>query len=191
MTSMTDPTAPGAPEGVNGLSATLSPVRTRAATVNDAELVQALYAATPSYFEIISMPIPTVAEVRTDLATATSDPRRHVELVLVDPQAACEGVSVDPTTGAVVVGYLDYKLYYPQQGDATANLLQIHPGMQSSGVGSSCVRDLEERLRTRSQRMLASIYGNNPRARRFWEGLGYRFAIDARPLLEWFDKRLA
>ena len=38
--------------------------------------------------------------------------------------------------------------------------------------------------------MLASIYGDNPRARKFWERLGYQFAIDAKPLLVWYAKEL-
>lgn len=170
---------------------TLSPVRTRSATVADAPLVHELYAATPAYFDIISIPVPTVAEVSTDLATAIADPRRFVELVLLDPERAAPNCDIDPVSGAAVVGYLDYKLDYPEAGDATVNLLLVRAGLQSLGVGSACIRDLEERLRGRSSRLLASIYGENPRARRFWESLGYRFAIDARPLLEWFAKSLA
>ncbi len=170
---------------------TLSPVRTRSATVDDAPLVQELYEATPGYFEIISIPVPTVAEVRTDLATAIADPRRYVEIVLLDLTEAGPGFDLDPVSGAAVVGYLDYKLDYPASGDATVNLLLVRAGMQSHGVGSACVKGLEERLKGRSQRMLASIYGENPRARSFWESHGYRFAIDARPLLEWYGKSLA
>lgn len=177
---------------------TVTPVRTRSATVADAPLIHDLYAATPGYFDIISIPVPTVEEVATDLATAIADPRRYVELVLVDeehrpsasdPEAApCQR---DPSSGLYVVGYLDYKLDYPDPGDATVNLLLVRSGLQSSGVGSACALDLEQRLAGRSQRLLASIYGENPRARRFWEGLGYHFAIDAKPLLEWYAKQLA
>lgn len=185
------PAAPTAPEGVTSLLPTLSPVQTRMATAADARLVHDLYAATPGYFEIISIPVPTVSEVSTDLATAGADPRRYTELVLLDPSTAGPDLDIDPVTGAAVVGYLDYKLDYPGKGDATVNLLLVRSGLQSRGVGSACIRDLELRLKGRSARMLASIYGDNPRARRFWESLGYRFAIDARPLLEWYGKSLA
>jgi len=41
------------------------------------------------------------------------------------------------------------------------------------------------------RRVLASIYGQNPGARRFWEALGYAFAIDAKPVLDWYAKQLA
>jgi len=183
------------PEGVKTLYPTLTSVRTRPATVDDAPLVHDLYLATPGYFEIISMPMPTAQEVATDLATAVADPRRHVEIVLWpgdDPELpAAAGCRTDPVSGAPVAGYLDYKLDYPEEGDATVNLLLVRPGLQSYGVGSACAQDLEARLAGRSRRLLASIYGDNPRAKRFWERLGYHFAIDAKPLLEWYAKQLA
>lgn len=170
-------------------------MRTRSASTLDATLVHELYAATPAYFEIISIPVPTMQEVATDLATATQDPRRFIEIVLLDgPEGdslgASAGCTPDPVTGLPVAGYLDYKLDYPAPGDATVNLLLIRNTLQSSGVGTRCAEDLEKRLNGRAQRMLASIYGENPRARSFWERLGYGFAIDARPLLEWYAKQL-
>src|SRR5690606_4661799 len=119
--------------------------------------------------------------------------RRHAELVLVEDGAAAsaEPAIVDPLSGRLVVGYLDYKLDYPERGDATVNLLLVLPSLQSRGIGAACARDLERRLAGRSRRMLASIYGDNPRARRFWERLGFSFAIDAKPHLDWYAKTLA
>jgi len=185
-------------------------IRTRPAGSGDAELVRGLYAATPEYFDIISIPVPTVDEVRTDLETAAADPRRRIELVLLENGApssngeAKRGVAavsvgatiggpdpvIDPSTGMPVAAYLDYKLDYPDPGDATVNLLLVRGGLQSRGIGGACALDLESRLRGRARRLLASIYGENPRARRFWENLGYVFAIDARPILDWYAKQL-
>ncbi len=190
--------APSAPGGVRNLYSTVTPVRTRSVTVTDAPLIHDLYGGTPGYFDIISIPLPTVEEVATDLATAIADPRRYVEIVLIDeehrpatPHPEAGPCQRDPISGNYVVGYLDYKLDYPELGDATVNLLLIRPGLQSHGLGSACALDLEQRLAGRSKRLLASIYGENPRARRFWEGLGYHFAIDAKPLIEWYAKQLA
>lgn len=177
---------------------TTTGVTTRPVGPDDAPIVQAVYSHSPGYFEIISTPIPTLEEVRTDLATGMSDPRRHLELILVTPNfPASTGnpgdspVLTDPLTGQRVAGYLDYKLDYPDKGDATVNLLLILPWLQSHGIGAACARDLEARLNGNTRRMLASIYGSNPRARSFWERLGYTFAIDARPILDWYAKLLA
>ncbi|MDA0700684.1 MAG: GNAT family N-acetyltransferase [bacterium] len=165
-------------------------ITTRRVDVDDAELVHALYLATPSYFDVISIPVPSMAEVRTEIAAAQGDERRHIELVLADPEPRWPGLTQDPRSGRLIVGYLDYKLDYPEPGDATVNLLLIHGAVQSLGLGGRVVPDLERRLKGAARRVLASIYGRNPSARRFWERLGYSFAMDARPVLEWYAKEL-
>lgn len=166
--------------------------QTRPATAADAALVHALYEATPGYFDIISIPVPTLSEVETELGAAAGDPRRHTELVLAPQEVALprDWRLVDPMSGRPVVGYLDFKLDYPEAGDATVNLLLVHDRLQSRGIGERCVRDLEDRLGGRVRRVLASIYGQNPRAERFWRSLGYSFAIDAKPVLDWYAKTL-
>jgi GNAT superfamily N-acetyltransferase len=168
-------------------------VLTRAARDDDAHLVHALYLATPDYFDLISIPVPTRAEVRTELAAAERDERRHVELVLERerPPVGDADALYDAVSDGWVVAYLDYKIDYPELGDATVNLLLVHGELHDRGIGRLAVRDLEARLGGSVRRVLASIYGRNPTARRFWEGLGYTFAIDARPVLDWYAKSLA
>lgn len=178
---------------MSALNVTSPGAITRPADPSDATLVHRLYEKTPGYFEVISIPVPTLAEVKTDLETAARDARRRTELVLLLPEqrAPADDGLVDPVSGRQVVGYLDYKLDYPDAGDATVNLLLVGGDAQGRGIGSRCVRDLERRLRGSARRVLASIYGQNPRARRFWEALGYAFAIDAKPILDWYAKSLA
>lgn len=177
---------------MSALNLTSPGALTRPADASDASLVHRLYEKTPGYFDVISIPIPTLAEVKTDLDTAVRDGRRRTELVLLPPQERVprDAGLADPVSGRQVVGYLDYKLDYPDAGDATVNLLLIEGDLQGRGIGSRCVRDFEVRLRGRVRRVLASIYGQNPGARRFWEGLGYAFAIDAKPVLDWYAKQL-
>ncbi len=166
----------------------------RPATPADAPLVHALYLSNPKYFDIISIPLPSIDEVATELAAAERDERRVIELVTV---AALPGIDLD-LEGAMqdadgkgwVLGYLDYKLDYPEVGDATVNLLLVHDAARERGIGRTVVQRLEARLAGRVGRLLASIYGRNAGARRFWEGLGYRYAIDARPVVEWYGKTL-
>lgn len=163
-------------------------VLTRPATIADASLVHRLYTETPKYFDIISIPMPTHAEIRRELEAASQDPRRCVELAL--DGAFSDPANIDKQTGKTVVGYLDYKLDYPDPGDATVNLLLIREGLQSRGYGRKCMADLEQRLGGHVKRILASVYGQNTRAKHFWDSLGYSFAIDARPVLEWYAKEL-
>ena len=151
----------------------------RSASLADAERIFSIYEASPSYFDIISIPLPTLGEVKRELEAAAHDPKRHTEL-MVTKEGECERV----------VGYLDYKLDYPEAGDATVNLLLIPEGLQNRGYGRLCIGELETKLRGRTKRILASIYGRNPRAKGFWRSLGYTFAIDAKPVLEWYAKEL-
>lgn len=162
----------------------------RPATPQDAPLIHQLYLETPQYFEIISIPIPTLAEVARELEAAAADPRRHTELVLLAAPAAT-GDIVDPESDRVVIGYLDYKLHYPEADEAMVNLLLIHSRYQSRGYGRACVGLLESRLKRKVRRLLASIYGQNARAEKFWRALGYAFAIDAKPVLDWYAKELS
>lgn len=179
---------PNTPEALPANS--LEGMAWRSASVEDAAIVHALYLTTPGYFDMISIPIPTVAEVGIELGAAGEDERRRVELLLADLPAESAGLIRDPVGGACVVGVLDYKLDYPEPHDATVNLVLIHGAVQGRGFGAAAVGDLERRLRGRVRRLLAAVYGRNPVACGFWEHLGYRFAIDARPLLDWYAKEI-
>ena len=163
----------------------------RAAHPADASLIYELYRNAPGYFEIISMPVPTEAEVERELEAASGDERRFTELLFLPedivPARVPPGLS-DGESGRTVAGYLDYKLDYPDTGEAMVNLLLIHEGLQNLGLGRVCVTDLEARLQGQVKRLLASIYGQNPRAEHFWTSLGYRFAIDAKPVMDWYAK---
>lgn len=152
----------------------------RTAAPADAPVVHELYMDTPGYFALLSIPLPSEREVRVELEAAGADPRRRCEL-LVDARAPAE---------APPLGYLDVTLDYPGPGDATVNLLLVRGGLQGRGIGTAAMRALEMRLAGRVQRVLASVYGKNASAERFWRGLGYAFAIDAGPVLEWYAKRL-
>ncbi len=154
----------------------------RRASLADAERIFAIYSQSPSYFDIISIPLPTLEEVKRELEAAAHDPKRHTELMVTkeDDLEGCERV----------VGYLDYKLDYPEAGDATVNLLLIPENLQNRGYGRLCIGELETKLKGRAKRVLASIYGRNPRAEGFWRSLGYTFAIDAKPVLDWYAKEL-
>jgi GNAT superfamily N-acetyltransferase len=167
-----------APAGAPGHG--VPPLRFRAAAPRDASLIHGLYRDTPGYFQMLSIPLPTEREVRVELEAAAADPRRRCELIL-DGGAALR---------AAPLGYLDVTLDYLEPGDATVNLLLVRGALQGRGIGSAAVHALEARLAGRVRRVLASVYGRNEGAERFWRGLGYAFAIDAGPVLEWYAKDL-
>jgi len=164
-----------------------------------APLLHELYRATPGYFALLGCPVPSLQEVTRDIETALYDPRRRLELIYQDnagpPDPTRTELSrpaelhTDKSQPGELVGSLDYKLDYPQMGDVTINLLMIRGSAQSRGLGRQVVRDLEKRL-PHSQRLLASVLGDNARAVQFWERLGFTFATDARPVMTWYAKPL-
>ncbi|MEW6421553.1 MAG: GNAT family N-acetyltransferase [Deinococcota bacterium] len=142
--------------------------------LHHAPLLHALYAAAPGYFELLGTRVPSLGEVQRDVEIALLDPRRRLELLHDD--------------AGELVGSLDCKSDYPDRGDLTINLLLIREDRQSQGLGRQAVRELEARVPPGTQRILASVLGDNPRGARFWEQLGYTFALDARPVMTWYAK---
>ncbi len=147
----------------------------QAVRLNDAPVLQALYASSPRYFHTIAAPIPNLEDVERELESALLDSRRQLEFVVESDQP---------------IGYLDLKFDYPQAGDVTVNLLLIAESQQRRGLGARVMRELETRLERKTVKLLAAVFGENPGAARFWEGLGYHFAVDARPVLSWYAKEL-
>jgi GNAT superfamily N-acetyltransferase len=154
------------PQAVNNFC--LNPVRS-----NDAAALQSLYASSPRYFQTIAAPIPTLEDVERELESALGDSRRQLEFIM---------------DGDTLIGYLDLKFDYPQVADVTVNLLLVAETHQRRGIGAFVMNDLERRLSGRVRRVLAGVFGENPGAALFWEGLGYHFSVDARPILSWYAK---
>ncbi len=152
---------------------TLNLLESRPLTLTDIPVLHQFYANSSHYFQIIAAPLPTLEDVARELETALSNPRRRLEFY---------------TLGHEVVAYLDTTLDYPKLGDATVNLLLIAESKQRLGLGSHIMRRLEQHLDGRVRRILAGVFGHNPRAVHFWEQLGYHFEIDARPVLSWYAK---
>ncbi len=163
---------------------------TRPASSKDAELVHSIYSQTPQYFEIIAIEMPTLTEVRGELEAAERDACRHTEVILSCEDLPYESGILDPQSNRQVLGFLDYKRNYPETKDVTVNLLMVTGQLQAKGIGQKVMTELEQRLEGRTKRVLASIYGRNTGATRFWKRMGYHFAIDAQPILDWYAKEL-
>jgi len=144
-------------------------------SADDAPLIQQVYQASPKHFERIAMEVPTLADVEREVEAILADPNRRAYLIL-----NAEGP----------VGYLDYKLHYPDKNDAIITLILIAEPFRGKGYGKLAVADLEAMLYHRVERLFAAVYGDNPSAVAFWKRLGYRFLKDGAPSVSWYYKRL-
>ncbi|MEY4531277.1 MAG: hypothetical protein RLZZ156_1998 [Deinococcota bacterium] len=154
---------------------TITYLESRPVTLTDISLLHQFYNHSQHYFDIIAAPLPTLEDVTRELEIALSNPRRQLEFYILNGE---------------VVAYLDTTLDYPKKADATINLLLVAEHSQHLGLGSQIIQRLESHLESRAKRILAGVFGHNPRAVRFWERLGYHFEIDARPILSWYAKHL-
>ncbi|WP_448566362.1 GNAT family N-acetyltransferase [Thermus sp.] len=140
----------------------------------DAALLQELFLKSPGYFALIGMEPPGLEDVLRDLHTLEQDPRRRAFLLFLEEEA---------------VGYLDYKLHYPEEGDATLSLLLIREDRQGQGLGQRALRHLMENL-VDVERLYAVVYGQNPKAKAFFLKEGFRHVKDGGPAVSWYVRTL-
>ncbi|GIW24846.1 GNAT family N-acetyltransferase [Meiothermus sp.] len=144
-------------------------------TVDSAPVVHSLYLSCPTYIALIGGDTPTLNDIQRELETLRHDTRRQALLLQQDGQ---------------VVGFLDYKVAYPDLHSATISLLLIEESLQGRGLGKAAVERLEALLRGRMDRLYAVVYGNNDQAKRFWERVGFEHLRDSGPTLSWYMKPL-
>ncbi len=142
---------------------------------DSAATVHSLYLNCPTYLTLIGAETPSLNDIRRELETLRHDTRRQALLLLHTNH---------------VVGFLDYKVAYPDLHSATISLLLIDESLQGRGLGKAAVEQLETQLRGRMDRLYAVVYGNNEQAKRFWEKVGFEHLRDSGPTLSWYLKPL-
>lgn len=147
---------------------------------DSAPVIHQLYQKSPTYFRLIGMEIPTLGDVEREVEALAHDPQRRCCLVAAPVHKEQHRV----------IGYLDYKLHYPEPMAATISLLLIDEEHQGQGFGSLALEHLESLLSGDLRRLYAVVYGNNLAAQRFWEARGFRHFKDGGPSLRWYVKEL-
>ncbi len=142
---------------------------------DSAQAILRVYQGSPKHFRRIAMEMPTLEDVEREVESILADPNRRAYLI------AGEGHPI---------GYLDYKLHYPERSDAIITLILIAEKYRGQGYGKRAVQDLEALLYHDVERLFAAVYGENPGAVSFWQNLGYRFLKEGSPSVSWFYKRL-
>lgn len=146
-----------------------------AVSTKDAVHIHSLYLNCPTYLALIGGDQPSLTDVEGELSTLLQDTRRQAQLILSEDQ---------------VIGYLDYKVAYPDLHSTTISLILIDERIQGNGYGKQVVKQLEQLLSGRMERIYAVVYGNNIRAKAFWERCGYGYIRDGGPNLSWYLKEL-
>lgn len=144
-------------------------------TAEVAPEVHQLYLNSPTYISLIGGDTPSLNDIRRELETLRHDTRRQAMLLFQENE---------------VVGFLDYKVAYPDLHSATISLILIDEHMQGHGYGRTAVEQLESLIKGRIEKLYAVVYGSNQRARTFWSVLGFEHLRDSGPTLSWYVKTL-
>lgn len=168
---------PPHPEGYNKDKAMKTAARLEFMPVTSeaAAAVHELYLHCPTYIALIGGDTPTLNDIQRELETLRHDTRRQAHLLFQDGE---------------VIGFLDYKVAYPDLHSATVSLLLIDERVQNQGLGKLVVEQLEGLLSGRMERLYAVVYGNNEKAKAFWLRRGYTHTRDGGPSLSWYVKNL-
>ncbi len=134
-----------------------------------AAALQAVYAATPHYWQMYGLDGPPVDQAQSDLAAANETPGRYLVGIVkrVEEQ--------DAAAGAELIGLLDFRLSWPDEGTATIGMLMVAEPYQRQGVGAQAWSLLAPWLAASAhmQKARLSIEQFNIAALKFWEKLGF------------------
>lgn len=133
------------------------------------EALQAVYAATPNYWRMFGLDGPPAEQAAQDLKAAGETPGRYLLGIVkrVDAQSAA--------AGAELIGVLDFRLHWPEQGLATIGLLLVAEPYQRQGVGRQAWSLLSPWLAAQAHVRTArlALEQFNYTALKFWEALGF------------------
>jgi RimJ/RimL family protein N-acetyltransferase len=134
-----------------------------------APALQAVYVATPGYWQMYGLDGPPPDQAQRDLAAASDTPGRYLVGIVkrVDEQ--------DAAAGAELIGVVDFRLDWPQAETATIGMLMVAAPYQRQGVGTQAWALLSPWLAasTHMHKARLGIEQFNIGALKFWESLGF------------------
>ncbi len=137
--------------------------------------LQAVYAATPEYWQMYGLAGPLPDQAQRDLAAANATSGRYLAGIVkrVDEQ--------DAVAGAELIGLVDFRLDWPETGAATIGMLMVAAPYQRQGVGTQAWALLAPWLAASAgmHKARLSVEQFNIGALKFWETLGFRLTGDS------------
>lgn len=140
-----------------------------------APALQAVYAATPGYWQMYGLAGPPSDQAERDLAAANTTPGRYMLGIVkrVDEQ--------DAAAGAELLGLVDFRLNWPENSSATVGMLMVAEPYQRQGIGAQAWSLLAPWLAATAhmQKARLGVEQFNFGALKFWENLGFSLTGDS------------
>jgi RimJ/RimL family protein N-acetyltransferase len=132
--------------------------------------LQAVYAATPSYWAMYGLPAAPSGQAESDLRAGNTTPGRYLLGIV---QRVDES---DATAGAELIGVLDFRLHWPAEGVAYIGMLMVAEPYQRQGVGTQAWSLLAPWLAATAKIDTArtGVEQFNVAALKFWQQVGFR-----------------
>lgn len=137
--------------------------------------VQALYYATPGYWEMYHWPGTPPGQAERDLQAVAETSGRYMLGIVRRVQAA------DPAAGAELIGLIDFRLHWPAEQTVYVGMLMVAETWQRQGVGAKAWRLLEPWLLQTAQMKKArlGVEQFNHKGHQFFTSLGFHLTGEA------------
>ena len=134
-----------------------------------AEALQAVYRATPAYWEMYHLPSSPVGQAALDLEAAENTPGRTLMGIIQEVDAA------DPAGGVEMVGMVDFRLHWPDPEVVYVAMVMVAQPYQRQGIGLAAWRLLAPWLgqSAKMTSIRAGIEQFNPGGLQFLKQLGF------------------
>ena len=140
------------------------------------DALQQVYALTPAYWEMYHLPGAPAGQAARDLAAVREEAGRSALGILLPNRPG------DPSAGAQLIGLLDFRLHWPQQGTVYVGLVMVAEPFQRQGIASAAWRLLEGWLAGQAGVSLArlTVEQFNPVALHFFQRMGFALTGESR-----------
>lgn len=140
------------------------------------EALQRVYALVPAYWEMYHLPQAPAGQAQRDLQAMADEAGRYGLGILWPNQVG------NPEAGALLVGLIDFRLHWPERGEAYLGMLMVAEPYQRQGVGREAWGLLEPWLSREAgvAKVRLGVEQFNPGALLFFQALGFVLTGEAR-----------
>lgn len=138
----------------------------------DAEIhapaLQAVYAAAPGYWAMYGLAGAPEGQAQADLAAAGATPGRYLLGIVRRIDAK------DAEAGAELIGLIDFRLHWPEEGTAYVGMLLVAEPYQRAGIGTQAWSLLAPWLAAAAKmvKVRTGVEQFNVSALKFWQRMG-------------------